>query len=55
MNLQEEESNSGIVRKRDQSLFISEEKYYSLLKESGFLETVEPPEVTKEVGINMQL
>ena len=51
MELQEEESNTGIVRKRDLSLFVSEEDYYSLLKESGFLENEEPPsEVTEKVG-----
>ena len=54
MELQKEESNTGIVRKRDQSLFIAEENYYSLLKESGFLENEEPPSgVTKEVGIKL--
>ena len=51
MELLEEESNTGIVRKRDLSLFISEEDYHSLLKESGFLEKENPPsEVTEKVG-----
>ena len=35
MELQEEESNTGIVRKTDLSLYVSEEKYHSLLIKSG--------------------
>ena len=51
MELQEEESNTGIVRKRDQSLFVSEENYHSLLKAKGFLKNEEhPSEVMKGVG-----
>ena len=51
MELQEEESNTGIVRKRDLSLFVSEEKYYSLLIETGLDDRQEPPSVvTEKVG-----
>ena len=50
MELQEEESNTGIVRERDLSLFVSEEKYHSLLIESG-IDNQEPPSVvTEKVG-----
>ena len=47
MELQEEESNTGIVRNRDLSLCVSEEKYHSLLIKSG-LYNQEPPSVVME-------
>ena len=51
MELLEEENNTGIIRKRDLSLFVSEEDYHSLLKESGFSENEEPPsEIMEKVG-----